>query len=64
MNVTETCSCGASITLSDSRGSYIGRGGEPDAHGDRYIWQKTLREFRDKHARCLPSSDAARGAGE
>jgi hypothetical protein len=57
LTVTESCCCGAQITLSDSIGLYITIGGEQDKNGDKFVWQKSLREFRERHRTCARAAE-------
>ncbi len=49
-SIKEQCPCGGRVELNDTGGVYIKRGGEPDEHGDQYVYEKILRGWRENHA--------------
>ena len=52
MNINETCCCGAQIVITDSSPQYVNPEAKLDAAGDRFVYQKVLREFRLRHQNC------------
>jgi hypothetical protein len=47
------CKCGATLHVEDPRGVYLLPGGEADERGRKYLIERRVDEWQDRHQVCL-----------
>ena len=49
------CCCGSNVTFEDSAQTTINKGGKPDDKGRKYIIDKQVDDWQDRHKNCITS---------